>query len=164
MLILTSGQKTALLNAMVQLGVSSASPFDAANALNAPSQTANSATPTVPVPFTVAQIVTCLSMAATVALSKHQIVNRYMDCIGAARTNLADFGNYCGGFVKDGTFTTADYSACMAIANATHSDPNWPPMIFGPSVFDTITKSSPIMIDNIPYHFCTEQIIIEARS
>lgn len=97
------------------------------NLMHAPTSVSRGSAPTVPTPFTVAQIVAALSVAATVSLSKHQIVDRFIDCINSQATpgNLANFGNYCGGFVKDGTFSTADYTACMTFANATYADPSW---------------------------------------
>lgn len=169
--IFTLEQKTAIAAKLVELGLTNATPADASAAMNALVQVANpiATAPTVPTPFKVAQVVAALSQAGCVALRTHQLVNRFIDCInkGSATENLQDFRDFCGGFAKDGSFSGADYTACLTLANATHADPNWTATIFSDeSAFQSILPGFRVEHDDggVSVGLCTPDMIVEVRS
>lgn len=115
--------------AAIRSRVTDWTPSDAtiAAALNAPT-IANPATrAVVPLPFTVAQVFGAVGQPSLAGLKAVAFVPDIRDKIAA--NDRTACGLYAGLLLAGGVITPADYSAIMAIFQATGPDPSWPAQI-----------------------------------
>lgn len=115
--------------AAIRSEVSDWSPSDATIAADLNTPTIANPTPrsTVPLPFTTSQVFAAVSGASLAKLNTIAFLPDIRDKIAA--NDRPACGLYAGLLMTGGVITQADYSAIMALFNATGPDPSWPPQI-----------------------------------